>query len=207
MAVADSGGDNGGTGGGTTVRGPETFGIAGTRGNESRSLSSNGDAAGDVPFSPSGKYGVKPGIVGALPGDCGSMATSTPPGGDVGGDDEGDAMTGNENSSFPGGRVGAIPNGEIFVPARKSGGDPAGGGIGAVPGVPGTSAVTPASDAAMARRSVSVNGPGEDEGRDPGMAGADSTVSVPRSGSISSVSMVVGIVSDSASVGNRGVAP
>jgi hypothetical protein len=115
-------------------------------------------------------------------------------------------MAGNENSSFPDDRLGATPNGEVIIPpvAGMPGGDPAVGGAGAVPGVPGTIAVAPANDAAMARRSVSVNGPGGDEGREPGMLGDDSAVSIPGSGSISSVSIVVGIVSDSASVGNSG---
>jgi hypothetical protein len=192
------------------VCGPATFGMAGTRGNENKSLTGGktAAAAGDVPFSPSGKYGVTPGIVGVLPGDCGTAVTSAPDGGDVGGVDGKPETPENENNSLPRGRFGEIPNGEFIIPtlARKSGGEPAVGGIGAVPGVPGTSAVAPARDAAIARRSVSVKGPGGDDGKEPGTLGADSVASVPRKGSISSVSIVVGIVSDSASIGYSGVA-
>jgi hypothetical protein len=70
MAVADGGGDKGAAGG-AIVCGPATLGIAGTRGNENKSFTGGRtDAApGDVAFSPSGKYGVAPGITGALPGD------------------------------------------------------------------------------------------------------------------------------------------
>jgi hypothetical protein len=206
---ADEGGERGAAGG-ATVCGPAAFGIAGTRGNENKSLTggSTDAAAGDVPFSPSGRYGIAPGLVGVLPGDCGTVARSAPDGGEVGGEDGNPEIAGSENSSFPGGRFGAIKNGEFIIPlpARKSGGAPAVGGVGTPPGVPGTSAVAPAKDAAIARRSVSVRGPGGDDGNDPGTLGADSTASVPRKGSISSVNIVVGIVSDSAPIGYSGVA-
>jgi len=68
--AAEEGGDKGGDGG-TAVCGPARFGIAGTRGNENKSLTggSTGAAAGDVPFSPSTKYGAAPGSTGVLPGD------------------------------------------------------------------------------------------------------------------------------------------
>lgn len=204
-ASVGGGGDSGGPGGGT-VCGPATFGIAGTRGKENKSLTggSTGAAAGDAPFSPSHEYGIEPGGAGMPAGVCGTAATSAPAGGDVGGVDGNAGSAGNKNSSFPGGRFGVIPNGEIFPPARKSGGEPGSGDVGAVPGVPGTIATAPANDAAIARRSVSVNGPGGEDGSDAGMLGADSTASVPRRGLISAVNIVVGIVSDSASAGTSG---
>ena len=67
----DGGGDKGEPGGGTTVCMPAALGNAGMRGNENKSLTggSTGAAAGDVPFSPSTKYGVAPGSTGVLPGD------------------------------------------------------------------------------------------------------------------------------------------
>jgi hypothetical protein len=83
-------------------------------------------------------------------------------------------MPGNEKSSFPVGSLGAIARGELFPSAKKPGGEPATGGIGAVPGVPGTNAIAPAKDAAIALRSDSVRGPGGDDGTDEGMLGADS---------------------------------
>jgi hypothetical protein len=64
-------GDVGGAGTLGMVSMPETLGIAGTRGKENNSLigGNNDAAAGDVPFSPSTKYGAEPGFVGTLPGD------------------------------------------------------------------------------------------------------------------------------------------
>lgn len=69
-------------------------------------------------------------------------------------------MPGNEKSSYPVGSVGATARGEMFPSPKKPGGEPATGGVGAVPGVPGTSAIAPANEAAIARRSDSVSGPG-----------------------------------------------
>ena len=115
---------------------------------------------------------------GTFPGDDGTALTSAPPGGAVGADDGIPAIAENENSSFPGGSVGAMARGEVFPCRRKSGGEPATGGVGAVPGVPGTSAMAPASDAAIARKSDSVNGPGCVDGGEAGMLGADSTTDV-----------------------------
>ena len=68
--AADGGGEIAACGG-AMVCGPVKLGIAGTRGNENRSLTggSTGAAAGDVPFSPSTKYGVAAGSTGVLPGD------------------------------------------------------------------------------------------------------------------------------------------
>jgi hypothetical protein len=99
---------------------------------------------------------------------------SAPPGGDVGGELSIVGMPGNEKSSFPVGSVGATARGESSPSAKKPGGEPATGGAGTVPGVPGTSAVEPASDAAIARRSDSVNGPGGEDGAEAGIPGDDS---------------------------------
>ena len=85
-----------------------------------------------------------------------------------------DGMPENEKSSLPEGSLGAAARGELFPSAKKPGGEPATGGIGAVPGVPGTSASEPANDAAIALRSDSVSGPGAEGGADPGILGADS---------------------------------
>src|SRR5580698_3102652 len=100
---------------------------------------------------------------------------SAPPGADVCGElsvvgvDVGMGMPGNEKSSFSVGSLGATAKGELLPSAKKSGGEPATGGNGAVPGAPGTSAIAPANEAAMARRSDSVSGPGgEDEAGIPG---------------------------------------
>jgi len=106
-------------------------------------------------------------------------------------------MPGNEKSSFPVGSVGATASGERFPSAKKPGGEPATGTVGAVPGVPGTSAVAPAKDAAIALRSDSVSGPGCEDGAEAGILGADSNPLVLWSGSISSVNITVGISSDS----------
>jgi hypothetical protein len=106
-------------------------------------------------------------------------------------------IPGNENISFPGGKVGATAIGEVS--ARKTGGAPGTGGVGAVPGAPGTSAVAPANDAAIARRSDSVNGPGCMGEPEPGTLGDHPATGDSRSGSISSVNIVVGISSASAS--------
>ena len=81
---------------------------------------------------------------------------------------------GNEKSSLPVGSLGATARGELFPSAKKPGGEPATGGNGTVPGAPGTSAVAPASEAAMARRSDSVSGPGGEDGADAGILGDDS---------------------------------
>lgn len=64
------GGATGELGGGTTVCMPAAFGNAGMRGKENKLLTggNTGAAAGDVPFSPPGKYGVEPGSTGMLPG-------------------------------------------------------------------------------------------------------------------------------------------
>jgi hypothetical protein len=110
-----------------------------------------------------------------------------------------DGMPGNEKSSFPVGSLGAAARGELFPSAKKPGGEPATGGIGAVPGVPGTSAIEPANDAAIARRSDSVNGPGAEDGADGGILGDESNPDAPCTGSISSVNITVGISSDSMS--------
>jgi hypothetical protein len=99
---------------------------------------------------------------------------SAPPGTDVGGELSADGMPGNEKSSLPEGSVGASARGESLPSAKKPGGEPATGGIGTVPEVPGTSAVSPAKDAAIAFRSDSVSGPGGEDEADPGMLGADS---------------------------------
>lgn len=99
---------------------------------------------------------------------------SAPPGGDVGGELTTAGMPGNENSSLPAGSAGATARGEMFPSAKKPGGEPATGGDGAVPGVPGTSAVAPANDAAIAFRSDSVSGPGCEDGAEAGMLGPDS---------------------------------
>ena len=103
---------------------------------------------------------------------------SAPPGTDVGGElsvvsiDRG--MPGNAKSLFSVGSLGATARGELLSSAKKPGGEPATGGSGAVPGVPGTSAVAPANEAAMARRSDSVSGPGGEDGAEAGMLGDDS---------------------------------
>ena len=152
----------GGAGGLGVVSMPRAFGIAGTRGKENNSLigGNTGAAPGDVPFSPSTKYGVEPGIMGTLPGDWGTALRSAPPGGAVGGDEGAAAMPGKENNSFPLGSFGATAIGGITGSVGSPGIAPGAGDVGTVPGAPGTKAVEPANDAAMARRSVSVSGPG-----------------------------------------------
>ena len=102
------------------------------------------------------------------------MLISAPPGGEVGGELSMVGMPGNEKSSLAVGSLGATDRGELFPSAKNPEGEPATGGIGAVPGVPGTSAIEPAKDAAIARRSDSVSGPGGVDGADPGTLGADS---------------------------------
>jgi hypothetical protein len=124
---------------------------------------------------------------------------SAPPGGDIGGELSVVGILGNEKSSFSVGSLGATARGELFPSAKKPGGEPATGGIGAVPGVPGTSAIEPASDAAIAFRSDSVKGPGGVDGAEAGTLGADSNNDVRCTGSISSVNITVGISSDSTS--------
>jgi len=148
---------------------PGTFGIPGTRGKENiSSIGGNaGAVGGDAPFSPSGRYGDKPGTAGAPAG--GTAARSAPLGGAVGGDEGAAIAPGSENNSGPGGSVGAIAIGETFPKAGKSCGEPGAAGEGAMPGAPGASALP--KDAAMARRSVSVKGPGGDAGGDPDMLG------------------------------------
>jgi len=117
---------------------------------------------------------MEPGIVGALPGDWGTALISAPPGGDVGGELGTAGMPRNEKSSFPVGSVGATVRGESVPSAKKPGAEPATGVVGAVPGAPGTSAVAPANDAAIARRSDSVSGPGCEDGAEAEILGADS---------------------------------
>lgn len=187
-----------------TVCRPGAVGIAGTRGKENRSLigGSIGAAPGDVPFPPSTEYGVVPGTAAALSSDIGTELTLAPPGGEVGGEVAIAGMPGNENISLPGGKVGAIVKGEIFPSARKSGGEPGTGGVGALLGAPETSAVAPANDAAIARRSVSVSGPIVVAGGEPGIPGAPSGA-VSRSGTPSG-NIVTGISSDSASDAEAG---
>ena len=104
---------------------------------------------------------------------------SAPAGGDVGGELGAAGTPGNEKSSFPEGIVGATARGEMFPSAKKPGGESATGAVGAVPGAPGTSAVAPANDAAIARRSDSVKGPGGEDGADAGMPEADSNPGLP----------------------------
>ncbi|MGA9528441.1 MAG: hypothetical protein WBS24_10015 [Terriglobales bacterium] len=154
--VAD--GDKGGAGGFGTVCMPGTFGIEGTRGKDSSSLSggNTGWAVGDAPFSPSERYGVEPGTAGALPGE--TVVKSAPAGEAPGAEDGTPAMPGNENILSPEGIVGARANGEAFASARKPGGTPETAGT--VPGLPRTNAVEPANEEEMARKSVSVSGPG-----------------------------------------------
>lgn len=178
---------------------PATLGIAGTWGKENSSLigGNTGVAAGDVPFSPSRKYGVEPGRTGVLPGDAGTVFISAPPGGAVGADDGIAETPGNENSSFPGGIVGATASGEILASGTKPGGVP-GTGVGTVPGPAGTSTVSPATDAAIARRSASVNGPGCVYAGDAGILGTDSATDVSLVGADPS-NLVTGISSDSSS--------
>ncbi len=178
-----------------TVCRPGAVGMAGTRGNENRSLmgGSTGAAPGDVPFPPSTEYGVAPGTAAALPNDSGTALRSAPLGGEDGGEAGIAEMPGEENISVPGGNVGAAAKGEAFPSARKSGGEPGTGGVGAVLGAPGTSAVAPANDAAIARRSVSVSGPIVVAGTLGAHSGAVSRIGTP-SGNI-----VTGISSDAAS--------
>jgi len=182
--VAD--GDKGGAGGFGTVCTPGAFGNVGTRGKENSSFigskigGKTETAAGDAPFSPCKKYGVEPIIgesatTGTLPGDDGTVIKSAPPGGAVGADVGIPETAGKENISLPGGSVGATAIGEIFASTGKSGGVPGTGGTGAVLSVPGTNAVEPANDEAIARKSVSVSGPGWIDGGEAGIFGADST--------------------------------
>src|SRR5271155_3701525 len=118
---------------------------------------------------------------------------SAPPGADVGGEVGTAGMPRNEKNSFPVGSLGATARGETFPSAKKPGGEPATGGVGAVPGAPGTSAVAPANDAAIARRSDSVSGPGGEDRGEAGILGADSNPGAGWTGSISSVNITVGI--------------
>jgi hypothetical protein len=83
---------------------------------------------------------------------------SPPPGGDVGGDEGVAGTPGKENISVAGGNEGTPAGAATRPPSEKPGGEATGSG-GAVPGAPGTSAVTPASEAGIARRSASVSWP------------------------------------------------
>ena len=115
-------------------------------------------------------------------------------------------MPGNEKSSFPGGSVGATDMGETPASAGKAGTGPGTSAVAVVPEVlPGTSAVSPASDAAIARRSASFNGPGRGYSGDAGTLGGDSTADISLAESGSS-NIVTGISSDSASAVGAGVA-
>src|SRR6202522_3492949 len=114
-------------------------------------------------------------ISAALGGICGELSV--------------DGMPGNEKSSFLGGSVGASTRGGSFPSVKKPCGEPATGGVGAVPGAPGTSAVSPASEAAIARRSDSVRGPGGEDGAEAGILGTDSDPGARCIGSISSVNI------------------
>jgi len=198
----DAVGDAGGAGGLGVVWMPGTFGSAGTRGNENKSFTggNTGAAPGDVPFSLSTKYGFNPGKIAALPNDAGAAPTSAPAGGEVGEECGNPEMPGKENNSLAGGSVGGAAMGESFRSARNSGGDPGTGGVGAVPGAPDTTAVAPASEAAIARRSVSVNGPSVVEGIEPGRAGDHSTAGTFRLGTPSG-NVTTGISSASTSAG------
>jgi len=178
-------GDKGGAGGFGTVCMPGALGAAGTRGKENNSLigGKTGAAARDAPFSLSKKYGLRPIIgdvatTGTFACDDGIALRSAPPGGAVGADVGIPEMPGKENISLPDGNAGATAIGEIFPSNRKSGGAPGAGGTGAVPGDPGTNAVEPANDEAIARKSVSVSGPGWIDGGEAGIPGADSTADV-----------------------------
>jgi hypothetical protein len=182
-----------------TVSMPTEFGMAGIRGKENRSLmgGKTGAAPGDVPFPPSTEYGVVPGAAAAPSSDIGTELRFVPAGGAVGGEAGIAEILGKENISLPGGSVGAAANGEAFPSARKSGGEPGTGGFGAVLGAPGTTAVAPANDAAIARRSVSVSGPIVVAGGDPGALAAHSGP-VSRIGTPSG-NVVTGMSSDSPS--------
>ncbi len=213
-------GDKGGAGGFGIVCTPAALGIAGTRGKENISPIGGNTAAADgedAPFSPCKKPGVAPvtgdPVAGTFPGDAKTPLKSAPAGGAVGGEVGIPEMPGNENISFPGGSVGATAIGEIFPSVRKSAGTPAAGNAGAVPGAPGANAVAPANDAAMARKSVSVSGPGwiDDDGEDAGLPGFAFTADVSCSGNspvnMFSVNMVVGISSASTSSEGGDAAP
>src|SRR5271165_2264951 len=155
-------GDAGGDGTLGTDCTPGAFGTVGTRGKEYISSSAgNAGTVVDAPFSPSRKWGDEPGTA----SEAGIAPISVPPGGAVGGEEGIAGTPGNENISLAGGSV-ETANGEaIFPEARKSGSEPGTGDGITVPGAPGTSAIAPASDAGIARKSASVNCPlGGDEG-------------------------------------------
>lgn len=104
----------------------------------------------------------------------GTAPISVPPGGEVGAEVGVAGTAGKENSSFPLGIEGATAIGETLPSVRKSGGELATGGVAVALGAPGTSAVAPAREAAIARKSDSVSGLGCVDGGEAGTLGADS---------------------------------
>jgi hypothetical protein len=146
------------------------FGNAGTRGNENISFNGGKDApaAGETILLSSVGAAVEPvapgtrTLSGELAGELGTAFAFAPAGRAVGAEDGIPVMPGNENISLPGGSEGATAKGDIF-PAAKESGCEAGTCVSA--SAPGASAVAlPVvalpSDAAIARRSASDNGPG-----------------------------------------------
>jgi len=93
----------------------------------------------------------------AAAGEAGTDARSDPLGGAVGGDEGIAGTLGKENIPPASGNCGAAVKGTAFSPSTEDGGELDIAGTGAGAGDCGTSGVTPAREATIARKSVSVS--------------------------------------------------
>lgn len=152
--VPNTGSDAGKVGCDTAASGRPGTDAPGTRGKENTSLR-------PAKWGPSAQGSVLPaleGMLGAPIADDGAEARSDPLGGAVGGDEGAAGTAGKEYISAAGGICGEVAHGPPFCASTDDDEVPGSAG-GAAVAEEGTSAVVPESDAAIARKSASLNAP------------------------------------------------